>query len=273
MVTSSYPKFPGDVTAPFIESIARAVAARGHHGGRGAAAPPGAAPARRRARALLPLPLRAARGVEPLGLRAEPGSRRARARRACTCWRRWWRWPCARRVSRPADRRALRRRARALGGAQRGDGRRTWCARNGAPLVVSLHGSDVFLAERLLPRARCWPGAPCADRGRRHRLQRRPATGARSAWARPPRARASCPTASTCAPSRREQARADVRARLGVAEDAFLVLALGRLVEKKGFALPGGGGGAHGRRARGDRGRGRPARRARGAQPRRQARR
>ena len=24
MITSSYPKFPGDVTAPFIESIARA---------------------------------------------------------------------------------------------------------------------------------------------------------------------------------------------------------------------------------------------------------
>ena len=30
MLTSSYPKFPGDVTAPFIESIAHAVAARGH---------------------------------------------------------------------------------------------------------------------------------------------------------------------------------------------------------------------------------------------------
>lgn len=30
MVTSSYPKFPGDVTAPFIESIARGVESRGH---------------------------------------------------------------------------------------------------------------------------------------------------------------------------------------------------------------------------------------------------
>ena len=30
MVTSSYPKFSGDVTAPFVESIARSVAARGH---------------------------------------------------------------------------------------------------------------------------------------------------------------------------------------------------------------------------------------------------
>ena len=30
MVTSSYPKHPGDVTAPFIESIATYVAARGH---------------------------------------------------------------------------------------------------------------------------------------------------------------------------------------------------------------------------------------------------
>ncbi len=30
MVTSSYPRFPGDVVAPFIESIARGVGARGH---------------------------------------------------------------------------------------------------------------------------------------------------------------------------------------------------------------------------------------------------
>jgi glycosyltransferase involved in cell wall biosynthesis len=29
-ITSSYPKFPGDTTAPFIESITRALAARGH---------------------------------------------------------------------------------------------------------------------------------------------------------------------------------------------------------------------------------------------------
>jgi glycosyltransferase involved in cell wall biosynthesis len=29
-VTSSYPKYPGDVTAPFIESISRSLAARGH---------------------------------------------------------------------------------------------------------------------------------------------------------------------------------------------------------------------------------------------------
>jgi len=30
MVTSSYPKFPGDVTAPFVEAMALALAARGH---------------------------------------------------------------------------------------------------------------------------------------------------------------------------------------------------------------------------------------------------
>ena len=30
MLASSYPKFPGDVTAPFIESIAHGVAGRGH---------------------------------------------------------------------------------------------------------------------------------------------------------------------------------------------------------------------------------------------------
>src|SRR4051794_33709416 len=30
MVTSSYPKYEGDVTAPFIESIAASIAAQGH---------------------------------------------------------------------------------------------------------------------------------------------------------------------------------------------------------------------------------------------------
>jgi len=30
MLTSSYPKYPGDVTAPFIESIARGIVSRGH---------------------------------------------------------------------------------------------------------------------------------------------------------------------------------------------------------------------------------------------------
>src|SRR5262249_10808504 len=30
MVTHTYPKFPGDVTAPFVESIANALARRGH---------------------------------------------------------------------------------------------------------------------------------------------------------------------------------------------------------------------------------------------------
>ena len=30
MLTSSYPKYPGDITAPFIESIARGIAGRGH---------------------------------------------------------------------------------------------------------------------------------------------------------------------------------------------------------------------------------------------------
>ncbi len=30
MVTSSYPKYPGEVTAPFIEEIAAGIAALGH---------------------------------------------------------------------------------------------------------------------------------------------------------------------------------------------------------------------------------------------------
>ena len=116
-----------------------------------------------------------------------------------------------------------------------------------APYVVSLHGSDVFLAERLRParvlarRAFAAAGAvtACSVDLRRRALR---------CWARGPSARALVPygvDVEAFAP--RARARPDVRARLGVPADALLVMGVGRLVEKKGFARPRRGRGPDGR--------------------------
>jgi glycosyltransferase involved in cell wall biosynthesis len=102
------------------------------------------------------------------------------------------------------------------------------------PLVISLHGSDVFLAERLAPlrplarRALALSGAvtACSSDLRRRAVR----LGAREDRAR------TVPygvDAEAFAPREHD---VEARARLGVPEGALLVLALGRLVEKKGFA-------------------------------------
>ena len=106
---------------------------------------------------------------------------------------------------------------------------------HGVPLVVSLHGSDVFVAERLRParllarRALRRAGAvtACSEDLRRRALALgAPAARTRHRALRRGRARVRAPAA---------RARAAARA-WAWREDAFLVLAFGRLVEKKGFA-------------------------------------
>ena len=197
MVTSSYPKFPGDVTAPFIESIAPR---------RGGARPP--------VDVVLPAPPATCGGgddepvrffpyryaprdaLEPVGIRAEPGGRRARAAPACTCWRRWSRWRCARAVCRAARWPALRRGARPLGRAQRGAGR----GHRARPRRAA--GGEPARQRRVPGRALARPRASLARRalrrgGRRDRLQRRPAPARAARWARRRRAPAPCPTAWT----------------------------------------------------------------------------
>ena len=231
MVTSSYPKFPGDVTAPFVESIAHAVAARGH-----------------RVDVMLPHHPELRRGAdEPvrfLPFRYVPRDE-------------WAIWGYAQSLE--ADHR-LRRGVYALAplvalalrsalGARLQELRYDvvhvhWLVPNavmvddvvrahGPALVVSLHGSDVFMAERLLP-ARLLArntlrhaGAVTACSGDLHR--RVLALGAR-----PPRTHTVPYGVDVHAFAPRPPA-PELRRRLGVGEDAFLVLALGRLVEKKGF--------------------------------------
>jgi glycosyltransferase involved in cell wall biosynthesis len=149
MVTSSYPKFPGDVTAPFIESIARAVAARGH-----------------RVDVVLPHHPDLRRGAdEPV--RFHPYR--------YVPWDAWSVWGYARSLQADVTVRpaawllaplaglALRAAVGALLQEHRFDVLHVhWVVPNaafltdvvrahGVPLVVSLHGSDVFLAERLAP--------------------------------------------------------------------------------------------------------------------------
>jgi glycosyltransferase involved in cell wall biosynthesis len=232
MLTSSYPKFPGDVTAPFIESIARSVAARGHqvdvvlpHHPE-LRRPPGEpvaffpyryapretwnlwgyaqsleADVRVRPAVYLLAPLAA------LGLRARLGER-LRARPYDLVHAHWL-VPNAALVT-------------------------DIVAAHGVPLVVSLHGSDVFLAERSWP-ARALARAALARAGAVTACsgdlrQRALALGARAERTRTVPygvdAAAFAPTADAGA----------ARRRLGVADGAFFVLALGRLVEKKGFA-------------------------------------
>jgi glycosyltransferase involved in cell wall biosynthesis len=231
MVTSSYPRFPGDAIATFMEPIAREVSARGHdvhvvapwHPQWRRAASEGDvhfhlfryAPVSRLNVFGYAAALRAdvrlrisAIAVAPLALAAG--------------------WHRARKVARDTDASVVHAHWVIPGGVIGA------AAAGGRPLVISLHGSDVYVAER-------------------HRLARRAARAAfrRAAWvtacSEDLRNRAVAlgapPERTTVVPygvdSERfkpdPRARAQGRATLGVADDVPLVFALGRLVEKKGF--------------------------------------
>jgi glycosyltransferase involved in cell wall biosynthesis len=105
---------------------------------------------------------------------------------------------------------------------------------HGIAFVISLHGSDVFVAERLRP-AR-WLA--------RHALRRAGAITACSsdlhrrglALGAPTRRAHTVPYGVDVEAFAPRPPAPEVRQRLGVAADAFLVVGLGRLVEKKGFA-------------------------------------
>ena len=231
MVTSSYPKFPGDVTAPFIESIARSVAARGHT-----------------VDLVLPHHPDLRRGsAEPV--RFFPY--RYAPRQSWSLWGYAQSLVADEQVRKgiyllaPLVALSLRR---ALGErllAKRYDVVHAhWLVPNAAmiadqvrasrtPFTISLHGSDVFLAEKLglakemAFRALRAAGAvtACSSDLRQRAL---------ALGARPERTR-TVPygvDVSDFSPGRPDRS---IRDRLGVPERAIFVLAFGRLVEKKGF--------------------------------------
>jgi len=236
MVTSSYPLFEGDGTAPFIEEIARSVAARDHE-----------------VDLVLPAHPRLLRNAEPR-LRFFPFSYAPVS--TLSVWGyaqsmnadRGFKWrtllvaPFAALATRRAVGQRLGRDAYDIvhahwvvpgGVLARGPAR---AARK--PFVISLHGSDVFAAERsaLVGSAarKAFAGAgsvtACSSdlRDRAVRLGARVETartvpyGVDAGFFRPMPSNGPGPEA--------------MRRRLGVSPGQTLVVAVGRLVEKKGFA-------------------------------------
>ena len=230
MVTSSYPKFPGDVTAPFIESIALSVVARGHQ-----------------VDVILPHHPDLKRGAdEPL--RFFP-----------YCYApsdAWSQWGYAQSLEAdvrvrggmyllaPLAALALRALCAERLRAERYDAVHVhWVVPNAALVtdivtahqagyVVSLHGSDVFVAERLAPARwlarEAFAAAGAVTACSADLARRALALGA-------PAARTRTVPYGVDLGAFAPGAASSIRARLGVPADAFLVLAFGRLVEKKGF--------------------------------------
>ncbi len=230
-VTSSYPKFPGDTTAPFIEAITRGLVARGHT-----------------VDLVLPEHPQLRRPAEP-GVRFFPYHYAPGPR--------WALWGYAQSLESDVRVRktmyglvplvavGLRRCISELVLTRRYDVALVhWVVPNAIlvadaleaqrlPRVVSLHGSDVFVAERsalvglwtsrVLRRSEFVTGCSGDLLARARRLG---AVASRS------RVLAYGVDVRAFAPAAADPA---LRASLGVREDAVLVLAVGRLVEKKGF--------------------------------------
>ena len=240
MLASSYPKYPGETTAPFIEEIAAGVAARGHA-----------------------VTLLAPWHPEIRRAPVERGVRLGFFRYAPHPALNIWGYAQALLSDTHIKRRALLAAPfalaaatlallRTLAAARRAGApfdlvQAHWVLPNGPPaalaarayglpLVISLHGSDIYLAERsraiatvagVAFRSAAAVTACSADlRDRGVRLGARPATttvipyGVDIQEFRPD-----------------EAARTAVRAELGLDDGAPLVLGLGRLVAKKGFGV------------------------------------
>jgi glycosyltransferase involved in cell wall biosynthesis len=230
MVTSSYPKYPGDVTAPFIESIAGGLARRGH--AVDVVLPHHPALRRPPDDPVRFFPYRYAPDRFSLWGYAQSMAADERVRGGVYLLA-----PLVAVALRGSLAERLRERRYDLVHVH-------WVVPNavlvddlveshGLPLVVSLHGSDVFVAERLRLAgrlaSRAFARADAVTACSRDLHERALRLGA------PPERTRTLPygvdtTAFGTAP--RDAA---LRARLGAQPGELLVLAFGRLVEKKGF--------------------------------------
>jgi glycosyltransferase involved in cell wall biosynthesis len=231
MVATSYPRFAGDIHGTFMEPIARGLAARGHA-----------------VHVVLPWHPKLNRPLEGGGVTLHPfhyaphpslnvfGYAEGLKADVALKWRAWASAPLGLLAGIAATRRLVRQVGATIvhghwvvpGGAMAA------LAAAGRPLVVSLHGSDVFVAERhaiagtvarrTFARAR-WVTACSADL--RDRAVGLGADAARSSVIPYGVDAAGFP--------RHAEARARGRALLGVPPDAPLVVAVGRFVKKKGF--------------------------------------
>lgn len=240
MLASSFPKWPGETTAPFIEEIAAGVAARGHavtlllpyHPDlrRG----PDERGVRLRQYRYAPLPalnvwgyaqsLLSDTAIKGRTLAAVPFALSASLLAVAG------ELAAARRAGQPYDL------VQAHWVLPNGPPAALPAALFGVPLVVSLHGSDIYLAERHWALSLAAAGAfraaavvtACSGdlRSRALRLGARPASSCVIPYGVNPQQFRPDPAA-----------RAAVRRELGLAEGAPLVLGLGRLVAKKGFGV------------------------------------
>ncbi|MBX0330747.1 glycosyltransferase [Oscillochloris sp. ZM17-4] len=240
MLASSYPMYPGETTAPFIEEIAAGAAARGHE-----------------------VTLLAPWHPEIRRAPVERGVRLRFFRYAPHPALNIWGYAQSLQSDTHIKRRALAAvpfalgastvaMLRALGAARRAGApfdlvQAHWVLPNGppaalaaraygVPLVVSLHGSDIYLAERgralAAPARWAFRSAAAVTACSGDLRDRGVALGAR-------------PADSTVIPygvdirafRPDEDDRAAVRAELGLGDDAPLVIGLGRLVAKKGFGV------------------------------------
>lgn len=236
MVTSSYPLFPGDGTAPFIEEIARGVAARGH-----------------RVDIVLPAHPRLSRDHET-GLRFFPFDYAPLP--ALRVWGyaqsmnadRGFKWKTLLAVpfAALATSRAV---ARRLTSESYDVVHAHWVVPGGVlsrgpalaaktPLVISLHGSDVFAAERSslvgFQARRAFRAAGSVTACSSDLRDRALTLGARASVTRTVPYGVDARFFRGEAPLSEER-RVAMRKRLGVSPSQTLVVAVGRLVEKKGF--------------------------------------
>jgi glycosyltransferase involved in cell wall biosynthesis len=231
MVTSSYPRFPGDIVAPFIEEIAHSVADRGHdvdvvlpHHPQLQADEDG------RVR-LLPVRYAPTDALSIWGYGQSLESDVRLRRRV------YFLLPAVALAVRRRVARLLREHAYDVVNAH-------WVVPNGVliadlvhrrrvPFVVSLHGSDVFIAERLRPAghlaARTLRGADAVTACSGDLSRRALLLGG------DPERMQTIPYGVDTNTFSPEKANGDMRARLGGTPGALLVVAIGRLVEKKGF--------------------------------------
>ena len=230
-VTTSFPKFEGDTTAPFIESITRELASRGHQ-------------------LTVVLPARTDLNPAPIeGVRFRPYRYAPTATLEVFGYAEALRADVALRGATYAmlpfavlsGLRSLRKELR---GQDYDVVHAHWVVPSGAmaalvlgsdgpPLVVSLHGSDVFLSEKSgvarLGARRAFRTAARVTACSRDLSERSIPLGARSAPEVIPYGVAS----EVFRPD--PAGGADLRAELAVSPDAFVLFAAGRLVHKKGF--------------------------------------
>ena len=231
MVTTSYPRFPGDSVGTFMEPIAKGVAARGHEVH--VVAPWHPLITRGKVEDgvyfhffhYAPLPSLNVFGYAA-GLRADVQLKRAAWLAAPLAMSAGWF---------KAMRVAQKRRATVMHGHWVVPGGLiAAAARPALPLVVSLHGSDVFVAERTAP-ARLATRQVFARAGFVTACSEDLARRAVTLGAPADRTEVVPYGVDTARFTPVPEQRATLRARFGITDGQSLVVAAGRLVRKKGF--------------------------------------